>query len=94
MQNWFRCWLMQFIPLICREACETALKEKHFLDDSHLGSFSVEAIISHMKQLEVLSRVFKEAGEADIPGEVRTCFLFIAYNLFQFSFYSCGVIIR
>ncbi|MBA0653141.1 hypothetical protein Goklo_020343, partial [Gossypium klotzschianum] len=34
-------------------------------------SFSDEAIISHMKQLEVLSLVFKEAGEADIPGEVH-----------------------
>ncbi|KAG8477874.1 hypothetical protein CXB51_027525 [Gossypium anomalum] len=61
-----RSWELQSL----KEACETALKEKHFLDDSHPGSFSDEAIISHMKQLEVLSRVFKEAGEADIPGEV------------------------
>ncbi|KAH1081580.1 hypothetical protein J1N35_021341 [Gossypium stocksii] len=61
-----RSWELQSL----KEACETALKEKHFLDDSHPGSFPGEAIISHMKQLEVLSRVFKEAGEADIPGEV------------------------
>ena len=48
-----------------------------------------------MKQLEALGQVFREAGEADIPGEVRICVLFIVYILFLFSIrhttlYSCG----
>lgn len=60
-------------PLCCREACETALREKHFLDDSQPEGFLDEAGISHMKQLEVLRQVFRKAGEADIPAEVRMC---------------------
>ena len=86
---------IQFFPLFCREACEIALREKHFLDDSQPEGFLDEASISNMKQLEALGQVFREAGEADIPGEVRICVLFIVYILFLFSIrhailYSCG----
>ncbi|XWS36608.1 hypothetical protein CRYUN_Cryun20dG0099400 [Craigia yunnanensis] len=52
------------------EACETALKEKQFLDDSQPEGFLGEASISHLKQLEALEQVFRKAGEADIPREV------------------------
>ncbi|XVF72322.1 hypothetical protein PTKIN_Ptkin12aG0111900 [Pterospermum kingtungense] len=61
-----RSWELQ----ILKEACETALREKHFLDDSQPEGFLDEGSISHMKQLETLRQVFSEAGEADIPGEV------------------------
>ncbi|OMO70068.1 hypothetical protein CCACVL1_19116 [Corchorus capsularis] len=49
-----------------KEACETALREKHFLDDSELD----EASVSHSNQLKALQQVFRKAGEADIPGDV------------------------
>ncbi|XP_022771550.1 E3 ubiquitin-protein ligase CHIP-like isoform X3 [Durio zibethinus] len=61
-----RSWELQSL----KEACETALREKHFLDDSQPEGFLDEASISHMKQLEALGQVFRKAGEADIPGEV------------------------
>ncbi|MBA0633469.1 hypothetical protein Gotri_006907 [Gossypium trilobum] len=61
-----RSWELQSL----KEACETALREKHFLDDSQPEGFLDEAGISHMKQLEVLRQVFRKAGEADIPCEV------------------------
>ncbi|KAL1162190.1 hypothetical protein V6Z11_A07G185900 [Gossypium hirsutum] len=61
-----RSWELQSL----KEACEAALREKHFLDDSQPEGFLDEAGISHMKQLEVLRQVFRKAGEADIPGEV------------------------
>ncbi|XVE72691.1 hypothetical protein DITRI_Ditri11bG0059100 [Diplodiscus trichospermus] len=61
-----RAWELQSL----KEACETALREKHFLDDSQTEGFLDEAIISHKKQLEALGQVFREAGEADIPSEV------------------------
>ncbi|XP_016746444.1 E3 ubiquitin-protein ligase CHIP isoform X1 [Gossypium hirsutum] len=62
-----RSWELQSL----KEACEAALREKHFLDDSQPEGFLDEAGISHMKQLEVLRQVFRKAGEADIPGEFQ-----------------------
>ncbi|XP_022759811.1 E3 ubiquitin-protein ligase CHIP-like isoform X2 [Durio zibethinus] len=53
-----------------KEACETALRQKHFLDHSQPEGFLNEDSISHMKQLKSLRQVFREAGEADIPGDV------------------------
>ncbi|KAG6628855.1 E3 ubiquitin-protein ligase CHIP isoform X3 [Carya illinoinensis] len=53
-----------------KEACEAALKEKHFLDDSQTEGFVDEFATSHLEQLEVLRRVFREAAEADTPAEV------------------------
>lgn len=61
-----RSWELQSL----KEACETALREKHFLDDSQPEGFLDEASICLVKQLEALGQVFREAGEADIPGEV------------------------
>ncbi|XVF72324.1 hypothetical protein PTKIN_Ptkin12aG0111900 [Pterospermum kingtungense] len=82
-----RSWELQ----ILKEACETALREKHFLDDSQPEGFLDEGSISHMKQLETLRQVFSEAGEADIPGEVIICVLFIVsvFNM-HVILYSCG----
>ncbi|XWS76024.1 hypothetical protein CRYUN_Cryun01aG0142100 [Craigia yunnanensis] len=90
-----RSWELQCL----KEACETALREKHFLDDSQPEGFLDEASVSNLKQLEALGQVFREAGEADIPGEVRIfVVLFIVYILFLFSIihailYSCGDLI-
>ncbi|XVE78156.1 hypothetical protein DITRI_Ditri13aG0121300 [Diplodiscus trichospermus] len=61
-----RSWEFQCL----KEACETALKQKHFLDDSGPVGFSDGVSISHLKQLDALGQVFRKAGEADIPGEV------------------------
>ncbi|GMI73481.1 CARBOXYL TERMINUS OF HSC70-INTERACTING PROTEIN, carboxyl terminus of HSC70-interacting protein [Hibiscus trionum] len=61
-----RSWDLQSL----KEACETALREKHFLDDSQPEGFLDDASISHTKQLDALRQVFRKAGEDDIPGEV------------------------
>ncbi|XP_040995545.1 E3 ubiquitin-protein ligase CHIP isoform X2 [Juglans microcarpa x Juglans regia] len=61
-----RSWELQNL----KEACEAALKEKHFLDDSQTEGFVDEFDTSHLEQLEVLRRVFREAAEADTPTEV------------------------
>lgn len=53
-----------------REACESALKEKHFLEASETEGFVDDAAISHLKQLEALEAVFNKAGEDDKPAEV------------------------
>ncbi|XP_043804911.1 E3 ubiquitin-protein ligase CHIP isoform X5 [Manihot esculenta] len=53
-----------------REACENALKEKHFLDNSQTEGFLDETIASHLKQLEALGQVFERAVEDDAPSEV------------------------
>lgn len=55
-----------------REACESALKEKHFLDASQMEGFVDDATTSHLKQLEALETVFNKAAEADTPAEVCT----------------------
>ncbi|KAE8662374.1 E3 ubiquitin-protein ligase CHIP [Hibiscus syriacus] len=61
-----RSWELQSLM----EACETDLREKHFLDDSQPEGFLDKASISHMEQLEALRQVFRKAAEADIPDEV------------------------
>lgn len=53
-----------------REACETALKEKHFLDESETEGFLDEPATSLLQQLETLRKVFREAAETDMPTEV------------------------
>ncbi|KAL5562187.1 hypothetical protein UlMin_031934 [Ulmus minor] len=57
-----RSWELQ----ILKECCEAALKERHFLDNSH----SDEDSTAHLEQLKDLELVFQRAGEADTPKEV------------------------
>lgn len=67
-----------YYPKMClflRQACESALKEKHFLDGSDMEGFVDDATTTHLKQLEALEGVFNKAAEADIPAEVCTFFL-------------------
>ncbi|CAK7349414.1 unnamed protein product [Dovyalis caffra] len=54
-----RSWELQSL----KEACESALEEKHFLDDSETEG-------SHLNQLELLGQVFRKAAEDDLPSEV------------------------
>lgn len=56
--------------LFLREACEAALEQKYFLDQSELEGFVDEARIAHRKQLNSLRSVFEKVGEADAPSEV------------------------
>lgn len=60
---------------MCREACETALKEKQFLDSP--AEESLEETISNLEIYDTLERVFSKAGEADIPTEVSTSIPFL-----------------
>ncbi|KAL0369446.1 UNVERIFIED_CONTAM: E3 ubiquitin-protein ligase CHIP [Sesamum angustifolium] len=53
-----------------KEACEVALKEKHFLDASQMESFVDENARSNLEQLEALGRVFNKAAEDDTPTDV------------------------
>ncbi|KAL6214260.1 hypothetical protein ACLB2K_013698 [Fragaria x ananassa] len=59
-----RAWELQSL----KEACETALKEKH--DAFQMEGFLDEAGTTHMRQLEALDRVFEKAAEADTASEV------------------------
>ncbi|KAG5042823.1 hypothetical protein AAZX31_03G080300 [Glycine max] len=61
-----RSWELQCL----KEACESALKEKHFLDFSQMEGFVDDATTSQSEQLEALERVFNTAAEADTPTEV------------------------
>ncbi|KDP45269.1 hypothetical protein JCGZ_15134 [Jatropha curcas] len=61
-----RSWELQNL----KEACENALKEKHFLDDFQTEGFLDETFASHVKQLEDLGQVFEKAAEDDTPTEV------------------------
>ncbi|XP_059660057.1 E3 ubiquitin-protein ligase CHIP isoform X2 [Cornus florida] len=61
-----RSWELQSL----KEACESALKEKHFLDPSQTEGFSEEAAASNLAELEALEQVFEKAAEADLPTEV------------------------
>ncbi|XP_004510222.1 E3 ubiquitin-protein ligase CHIP [Cicer arietinum] len=61
-----RSWELQNL----KEACESALKEKHFLDVSEMEGFVDDTTTSHLKQLEALERVFNKAAEDDKPSEV------------------------
>ncbi|RDX94840.1 E3 ubiquitin-protein ligase CHIP, partial [Mucuna pruriens] len=61
-----RSWDLQSL----KEACESALKEKHFLDAAQTERFVDDATTSQSEQLEALERVFNKAAEADTPTEV------------------------
>ncbi|XP_048233215.1 E3 ubiquitin-protein ligase CHIP isoform X2 [Ricinus communis] len=61
-----RSWELQNL----KEACENALREKSFLDNSQTEGFLDDMIASHSKQLEDLGHVFKKAAEDDTPTEV------------------------
>ncbi|KAK7395402.1 hypothetical protein VNO78_15959 [Psophocarpus tetragonolobus] len=58
-----RSWELQNL----KEACESALKEKHFLE--HVEEF-IEDDTAHLEQLEALGRVFNKVAEDDMPTEV------------------------
>lgn len=60
-----RSWELQNL----KEACKSALKEKHFLG-SEMEGFVDDATTSHLKQLEAVERVFNKAADDDIPTEV------------------------
>lgn len=74
-----------FIKLVLcfRQACESALIEKH--DAFQMEGFLDEAGTTHMKQLRALERVFEKAAEADTASEVSTCFSFTSIHLFLVS---------
>ncbi|KAJ4829277.1 hypothetical protein Tsubulata_025786 [Turnera subulata] len=61
-----RTWELQSL----KDACEKALKEKHFLDDSETEGFLNDRFSSHLNELEDLKAVFKRAAEDDTPTEV------------------------
>ncbi|KAI3450810.1 hypothetical protein Pfo_007475 [Paulownia fortunei] len=61
-----RSWELQNL----KEACEAALKEKHFLDASQKEGFENENAKSNLEQLEALGRVFNISAEDDTPTEV------------------------
>lgn len=61
-----RSWELQSL----KEACESALKEKHFLDICQMEGFLDEATDAHSAELEALERVFSTAAEADMPTDV------------------------
>lgn len=64
-----RSWELQSL----KEACEEALKEKHFLDNSETEGFlddPIVSIVSHLQQLELLGQVFQKAAEDGTPSEV------------------------
>ena len=63
-----------FVSSSLREACEEALKEKHMLASYEMEGFIDEAAVGNVKQLKALERVFRKAGECDIPSEVFTTF--------------------
>lgn len=72
--HWLFAGLFHIVSVLClREACETALKEKHIHDISQMEGFldeSDKSLTSHLEQLETLRRVFREVAEADIPSVV------------------------
>ena len=75
-------WLVNIIIIKClclREACESALKEKHFLDMPQTEGFVDDATNSQMEQLEALERVFNKAAEDDTPAEVCTWLILLLY---------------
>lgn len=54
-----------------REACEVALKEKHFRDAHQKEGFVDENDKSNLDQLKALDQLFKKVTEDDTPTEVR-----------------------
>ena len=88
------CYQLLHKSCVClREACESALKEKHFLEVSEIEGFVEDATNSQLEQLEALGRVFTKAAEDDIPTEVHTV-LVSYYMLFVVSWSpeSCYII--
>lgn len=71
-----------------REACEAALKEKHFLDASQMEGFVDENAKSNQKQLEALGRVFNKAAEDDTPTEVSIIFPILLHDFTSSQFSS------
>ncbi|KAF3435911.1 hypothetical protein FNV43_RR23003 [Rhamnella rubrinervis] len=61
-----RSWELQSL----KEACETALQEKHIFEVSQMEGFVDEVDTSLSKQLQTLASVFEIAEEADRPTEV------------------------
>ncbi|XP_024024204.1 E3 ubiquitin-protein ligase CHIP [Morus notabilis] len=61
-----RSWDLQNL----KEACETALRQKHLLEESEMEGFLDDASISNAEQLRALEKVFQIAAEADTPKEV------------------------
>ncbi|GFZ13345.1 carboxyl terminus of HSC70-interacting protein [Actinidia rufa] len=53
-----------------KEACESALEEKHFLDTSQTEGVSDEATEANSAELELLGQVFAKAAEDNRPREV------------------------
>ncbi|XP_026663832.1 E3 ubiquitin-protein ligase CHIP-like isoform X2 [Phoenix dactylifera] len=53
-----------------KEACERALAEYHFLDNSLAEDASKDAADDHSEQLELLNEVFCKAAQADMPTQV------------------------
>ncbi|XP_021907267.1 E3 ubiquitin-protein ligase CHIP [Carica papaya] len=62
--------LVQFVYVLVREACETALEQKYLFDISETEGFLDETIDGHLKQLRDLGQVFLKAAEDDMPTEV------------------------
>jgi len=67
-----------------REACEDALKQKHFLEVPHTEG-SVEDDTTHLEQLEALGKVFVKVAEHDMPTEVHT------YNSHLLFYLPCNL---
>ncbi|XP_057472528.1 E3 ubiquitin-protein ligase CHIP-like isoform X1 [Actinidia eriantha] len=59
-------WQLQTL----KEACESALEEKHFLDTSQTEGVSDEATEANLAELELLGQVFAKAAEDNRPREV------------------------
>ena len=57
--------------LFLREACEAALEQKYFLDQSEPEGFVDQAEIAHREQLNSLRSVFENYAVADAPSEVK-----------------------
>ncbi|WMV46767.1 hypothetical protein MTR67_040152, partial [Solanum verrucosum] len=53
-----------------KEACESALKDKHELDCSQMEGFIGNRSTSLLKQLDALGRVFRITAEDDTPTKV------------------------
>ncbi|AQK79611.1 E3 ubiquitin-protein ligase CHIP [Zea mays] len=68
-----RLWRMESLksvsPWTCREACETALQEHHFLTGT-LEEDSNRSDNEYSEQIKLLSEVFSQATVADTPTDV------------------------
>lgn len=69
-----------------RDACETALKEKHERDLSQMEGFVDDSNSAYSKQLEALGQVFRKASEEDTPTDVRRHFFIFIFSFFHLNF--------